>query len=335
MYAHSGRSSSAYTDHTEKSYVTGEIEHRKALGTIRALCGITRYARLISSLPLSESGRAVRVSAMGRERSFNRAAGIMRHESERRHCRRRRARNSPPRSAAAPSPTAARHILLRHRRCRADPRTHLPRPAPRQRARSRAPPQRRPPGRSAPTCCVPREAARTPASHRALRRRSQLPCHTPAHPGADRRKSPPPADRHRFRRHLPRSRHPARPPAVAGTSDRRHQRVRQLHPPGEGHPRPGVSPLSCRVSRIAGTNPAMPRTCRHRTALNLSRSSVIHAVSPLPSNLDPRACASARSSFDRSVVLRQNSSPFFSIPWMPFSPFTVCVTWKSTASEQN
>ena len=31
----------------------------------------------------------------------------------------------------------------------------------------------------------------------------------------------------------------------------------------------------------------------------------------------------------------QNSSPFFSIPWMPFSPFTVCVTWKSTASEQN
>jgi hypothetical protein len=31
----------------------------------------------------------------------------------------------------------------------------------------------------------------------------------------------------------------------------------------------------------------------------------------------------------------QNSSPFFSMPWMPFSPFTVCVTWKSTASEQN
>ena len=39
--------------------------------------------------------------------------------------------------------------------------------------------------------------------------------------------------------------------------------------------------------------------------------------------------------FARGALLRQNSSPFFSIPWMPFSPFTVCVTWKSTASEQN
>ncbi len=38
---------------------------------------------------------------------------------------------------------------------------------------------------------------------------------------------------------------------------------------------------------------------------------------------------------DQGAVLPQNSSPFFSIPWMPFSPFTVCVTWKSTASEQN
>jgi len=88
-------------------------------------------------------------------------------------------RHDPPPRLHRPRP---RHILIRHRRCRADPRTHLPRPAPRQRARSRAPPQRRPPGRSAPTCCVPREAARTPASHRALRRRSQLPGHTPAHP---------------------------------------------------------------------------------------------------------------------------------------------------------
>lgn len=31
----------------------------------------------------------------------------------------------------------------------------------------------------------------------------------------------------------------------------------------------------------------------------------------------------------------QNSSPFFSSPCTPFSPFTVWVTWKSTASEQN
>ena len=31
----------------------------------------------------------------------------------------------------------------------------------------------------------------------------------------------------------------------------------------------------------------------------------------------------------------QNSRPFFSSPCTPFSPFTVCVTWKSTASEQN
>jgi len=32
---------------------------------------------------------------------------------------------------------------------------------------------------------------------------------------------------------------------------------------------------------------------------------------------------------------RQNSRPFLSSPCTPFSPFTVCVTWKSTASEQN
>ena len=31
----------------------------------------------------------------------------------------------------------------------------------------------------------------------------------------------------------------------------------------------------------------------------------------------------------------QNSSPFRSNPCTPFSPFTLCVTWKSTASEQN
>ena len=37
----------------------------------------------------------------------------------------------------------------------------------------------------------------------------------------------------------------------------------------------------------------------------------------------------------RALRFDQNSRPFFSIPWMPFSPFTVWVTWKSTASEQN
>ena len=55
----------------------------------------------------------------------------------------------------------------------------------------------------------------------------------------------------------------------------------------------------------------------------------------MPSNFDPRVWPAACSRFDQSGVLPQNSSPFFSIPWMPFSPFTVCVTWKSTASEQN
>ena len=30
-----------------------------------------------------------------------------------------------------------------------------------------------------------------------------------------------------------------------------------------------------------------------------------------------------------------DQQPFFSIPCTPFSPFTVWVTWKSTASEQN
>ena len=112
-------------------------------------------------------------------------------------------RHDPPARLHRPRP---RHNLLRHRRCRVDPRTHLPRPAPRQRARSEAPPQRRPPGRGPPRCFVPRDvsdAARTPASHRALQGRSQRAHRTPADPGADRRQSPPPADRRRHRRHLP------------------------------------------------------------------------------------------------------------------------------------
>ena len=35
------------------------------------------------------------------------------------------------------------------------------------------------------------------------------------------------------------------------------------------------------------------------------------------------------------MVVDQTSKPFRSIPWTPFSPFTVCVTRKSTAMEQN
>ena len=71
------------------------------------------------------------------------------------------AANSRPPSASAPSPTGPRHYLLRYRRCRADPRTHRPRPAPRRRARSEAHPQRGPPGRGTPR--------RLPEKHRAPR----------------------------------------------------------------------------------------------------------------------------------------------------------------------
>ena len=38
---------------------------------------------------------------------------------------------------------------------------------------------------------------------------------------------------------------------------------------------------------------------------------------------------------EQNACAHQNSRPFLSRPWMPFSPLTVCVTWKSTASEQN
>jgi hypothetical protein len=31
------------------------------------------------------------------------------------------------------------------------------------------------------------------------------------------------------------------------------------------------------------------------------------------------------------VCSRHSNSPFFSMLWMVFSPFNVCVTWKSTA----
>ena len=68
------------------------------------------------------------------------------------------------------------------------------------------------------------------------------------------------------------------------------------------------------------TQSATTTTIRHQVLVN----------APISSSLRPVA-----SRFDQSGVLPQNSSPFFSIPWMPFSPFTVCVTWKSTASEQN
>ena len=37
----------------------------------------------------------------------------------------------------------------------------------------------------------------------------------------------------------------------------------------------------------------------------------------------------------RAAARLQNSSPLRSMPWTPFSPFTVCVTRKSTASEQS
>lgn len=43
--------------------------------------------------------------------------------------------------------------------------------------------------------------------------------------------------------------------------------------------------------------------------------------------------ASNRTGADRSLA--QNSSPFASKAWTPFSPLTVWVTRKSTASEQN
>ena len=125
---------------------------------------------------------------------------------------------------------------------------------------------------AAPRRYFPRDAARTPPSHRALRGRSRRPPHPPAHPGADRRQGPPPADRRRHRRHLPRPRHPAQPPALARIADRHHQRGRQLRQPGEGHPGSGVSDHTPNASRIAGTTTsAIPCTRPHRPALNFSQ----------------------------------------------------------------
>ena len=99
---------------------------------------------------------------------------------------------------------------------------------------------------------------RAPRPAAAARRRGRRPSRPPAHAGADRRRGPPPADRRRHRRHLPRSRHPAEPSAVAGTAASPSSARRQPRRPGEGHPRPGVSAPGHRACRIAGTVPAIP-----------------------------------------------------------------------------
>jgi hypothetical protein len=53
-----------------------------------------------------------------------------------------------------------------------------------------------------PGCSVPAPAARTPATRRTRYRRDGPAPRSPAHPGADRRRGPSPADRRRHRRHL-------------------------------------------------------------------------------------------------------------------------------------
>ena len=56
----------------------------------------------------------------------------------------------------------------------------------------------------------------------------------------------------------------------------------------------------------------------------------------VPGGLDRRRLGRADDRLlVRPAATLQNSSPLRSMPWTPFSPFTVCVTRKSTASEQS
>jgi short-subunit dehydrogenase len=59
------------------------------------------------------------------------------------------------------------------------------------------------------------------------------------------------------------------------------------------------------------------------------------AVSAARRLVSPGRASHERLGTARQLRGLQNRSPFFSSPCTPFSPFTVCVTWKSTASEQN
>jgi hypothetical protein len=140
---------------------------------------------------------------------------------------------------------------------------------------------------------------------------------------------------------------PGRPraprPATAPSADEANSRVTHLPTPEQIAAkvrRQLIGTVFADICRDLGILPGHPLWRGLQIAVIKECGNFTHLVKDIldqafPSNLDPRAWAAARSSFDRSVVLRQNSSPFFSIPWMPFSPFTVCVTWKSTASEQN
>src|SRR3954468_23282922 len=66
----------------------------------------------------------------------------------------------------------------------------------------------------------------------------------------------------------------------------------------------------------------------------------IHAHYPRPLPTPSAAIGTDRCGWRESldlihVPLRQNSKLLRSMPCTPFSPFTVCVTWKSTPREQN
>ena len=58
-----------------------------------------------------------------------------------------------------------------------------------------------------------------------------------------------------------------RPSAMARIAVRHHPIRRQPRPPGEGHPRAGVSATGHRAFRISGTAASIPGTCLHRPAL--------------------------------------------------------------------
>src|SRR5215472_7054202 len=101
-------------------------------------------------------------------------------------------------------------------------------------ARPAAPPR----PASAGATCTARAACRP--SGQARQGGGPSPCPS-AHPGADRRRGPAPADRRGHRRHLSRSRRPADPSAMAGTEPRHHLARRQLQPPVQGHLRSGAA----------------------------------------------------------------------------------------------
>ena len=151
-------------------------------------------------------------------------------------------------------------------------------------------------------------AAARPAAARAHAGRAAGRCtsRSPAHAGADRGRGPPPPDRCRHRRYLPRPRHHAEPSAVARGADGHDPARRQPRQPGPGPHPPVVSVArpGRRARRIAGTVPASV-TRRHRPALTPHRGP--SSVPTSKASFATRACQTTRSLRSLSRLTKSRS----------------------------